>query len=242
MLPRAIQRMFGASVCEDVRLVGAQLLRHNHPKLPAQAWPILIASIRRTGDRELASKVARQARQVCPKLSRLRSSPRLMFPCPIPKKLLNRINAEVRAALHALPFVCRSLQFDLIVESGSLGWQKTPFAESLLSPSMIPFAKVGRCQCDRIDNSAPRINGHVITRAWDTLPCCRALAELGIHSSFQCRTYPSMERICEVFAGRVRHFLVAAGFADEHLSVANKILFLPFVILCRNGWMDCLPH
>ena len=81
-LPRAVQRL------EDVRIVAAQVLRHNRPKLPAEAWPALIAQVLHTGDRVLAAKLARQARQICPKLSKLRSSPRLTFPCPIPKQLL----------------------------------------------------------------------------------------------------------------------------------------------------------
>ena len=42
-LSRAVQRLFGSSFCEDVRMIAAQLLRHNHPKLPAEAWPALIA-------------------------------------------------------------------------------------------------------------------------------------------------------------------------------------------------------
>ena len=29
-LPRAVQRLFGSSVCEDVRIVGARILRHKH--------------------------------------------------------------------------------------------------------------------------------------------------------------------------------------------------------------------
>ena len=224
-LPRAIQRLLGASVCEDVRLVGAKLLRHNRPKLPTQAWPALIVGIRRTGDRDLAAKVARQARQLCPKLSQLRSSPRLMFPCPIPKPLLRRLNGETRAALQALPFVCRSLQYALVVEAGSLGWEKTPYAETLLAPSKLALNKVGRCQCNRLGSGYPRINGHVITRAWDALPCCSNLASLGLQSSFQCRTFPSLHRICETFGCRLRRFFRSAGFADDYLdeAVANIV-------------------
>ena len=82
-LPRAVQRLFGSSICEDVRMVAAQLLRHNRPNLPVEAWPALIAQVLHTGDRILAAKLARQARQVCPRLSKLRSAPRLTFPCPL---------------------------------------------------------------------------------------------------------------------------------------------------------------
>ena len=126
-LPRAVQRLLGSSVCEDVRIVASQLLRHNRPKLPAEAWPALIAQVLHTGDRLLAAKLARQARQLCPKLLKLRSAPRLTFPCPIPKQLLVCLNSKVRAFLRALPFVCRSLQYDVMVECGSMCWRKTPF-------------------------------------------------------------------------------------------------------------------
>ena len=230
-LPQAIQRLFVSSVCEDIRLVGAKILRHNCPHLPAQAWPVLIAGIRRTGDRELAAKVARQARQVCPKLARLRSSPRLMFPCPISKQLLSQLNGQIRAALRALPYVCRSLQFDLVVEAGSIGWQKTPNAEMLLSPSKLPFDKIGPCRCASYASDIPRLHGHVITRTWGVLPCCSELARLAVNSSFQCRTYPPLERICEVFGNRLFRFLKTAGFADDHLD-SRSALFLIQHVAC----------
>ena len=239
-LPRAIQRLLGSSLCEDIRLVGAKLLRHNRPNIPAQAWPALIAGIRRTGDRDLAAKVARQARQVCPKLSKLRSSPRLMFPCPIPKRLLNLLSCEVRAVLRALPFVCRSLHFELVVEAGSLGWQKTPFADILLAPSKLSFQKVGPCRCQNMNSEFPRLHGHVITRAWDKLPYCRSLADLGINSSFQCRTFPPLERICEVFGHRIRRILHLAGFTDEHLGRAQQNI-LESVRRILAPWMARLP-
>ena len=63
-LPCAVLRLFGSSVCEDVRIVAARILRHNRPKLPVEAWPTLIAQVLRTGDRTLAAKLARQAQQI----------------------------------------------------------------------------------------------------------------------------------------------------------------------------------
>ena len=239
-LPQAVRRLFGASVCEDVRLVGAKILRHNNPRLPIYAWPSLIACIRRTGDRELAAKVARQARQLCPKLSKLRSSPRLLFPCPIPQQLLKHLDAEIRATLRALPFVCRSLQFDLIIEAGAMGWQKTSTADSFLAPSSLPLDKVGPCQCGRQSADAPRLHGHIITRHWDALPCCSALAELGITSSFQCRTYPTVDRICEAFGRRTRRVLRTAGFSDDNLEQAtSRITTVTRRLL--DSWQTSLP-
>ena len=131
----------------------------------------------------------------------------------------------------ALPYVCRSLQFDLVVEAGSIGWQKTPNAEMLLSPSKLPFDKIGPCRCASYASDIPRLHGHVITRTWGVLPCCSELARLAVNSSFQCRTYPPLERICEVFGNRLFRFLKTAGFADDHLD-SRSALFLIQHVAC----------
>ena len=205
-----------------MRIVAAQILRHNRPRLPAEAWPVLIAQVLHTGDRILAAKLARQARQLCPRLSKLRSSPRLTFPCPIPKQLLAHLNSKVRAVLRALPSVCRSLQYDVMVECGSMVWRKTPFAESLLAPSALSMHKIASCHCGSLVNSVPRYQGHVITREWSTIPCAALLRAFGANSSFQCRTYPSWQRICEDFSFRVKRFLRCAGYNDESMDVAHR--------------------
>ena len=90
-LPAAVARVLGSSMSEDVRLVASALLRKNRPRLPLHVWPILVERVLRTGDRELAAKVARQARQMWPQLSRLRAAPRLVFPCPVPMMLLRQL-------------------------------------------------------------------------------------------------------------------------------------------------------
>ena len=239
-LPRAVQRLFGSSICEDVRIVGAQILRHNRPKMPAQAWPVLIAQVRRTGDRELAAKLARQARQVCPKLSKLRSAPRLSFPCPIPKQLLQQLNGEIKATLRALPLVCRSMQYELMLEASSLCWEKTPFADAILAPSNLPIQKIGQCRCSSYPSDIPRFKGHVITRSWASLPCCAEMAKFGNNVSFQCRTFSSVDRICDEFGHRVERFLKAAGFAEEHLHHAQQCI----TSLARRllePWLQTLP-
>ena len=51
--PAAVKRELGPSMSEDVRFVAAALLWKNRPRLPR---------VLRTGDRELASKLVRQAR------------------------------------------------------------------------------------------------------------------------------------------------------------------------------------
>ena len=40
-----------------MRIDAAQILRHNRPSLPAEAWPGLIAQVLHTGDRILAAKL-----------------------------------------------------------------------------------------------------------------------------------------------------------------------------------------
>ena len=238
-LPRAVQRLCGSSLCEDVRIVAAQILRHNNPKLPAQAWPVLIAQVRQTGDRELAAKLARQARQLCPKLSKLRSAPCLLFPCPIPKQLLQQLNLEVKAMLRALPFVCRTLHYDLHVQASSLSWQKTPFADALLAPSRLPIDKVAPCRCHELPSQVPRYKGHAITRSWAALPCCADLARFH-NVSLQCRTFSTPERICVEFGERLRRFLKTAGFVDEHLDRAVQACVASAKRLLEP-WLCTLP-
>ena len=57
-LPAAVKRVLGSSMSEDARLVAAALLRKNRPRLPLHVWPLLVVQVLRTGDRELASKLA----------------------------------------------------------------------------------------------------------------------------------------------------------------------------------------
>ena len=65
-LPRAVKRLLGAAAFEDLRLVASALLRKNRPRLPLHIWTVLVAQVLQTGDRELAAKLARQARQIDP--------------------------------------------------------------------------------------------------------------------------------------------------------------------------------
>ena len=121
-----------------------------------------------------------------------------------------------------------------------MGWQKTPTADALLAPSSLPLSKVGACQCERHSTDIPRINGHIITRAWDMLPCCAALAEFGSTASFQCRTFPMVERICDAFSGRVRRLLRMAGFTDEYLELATSCISVSTQQLLAP-WLASLP-
>ena len=87
--------------------------------------PELVQKLLEVGDRDRASKLSRQARQICPQLSRLRAAPRLVFPCPVSPWVLRQLRAEVKAALRALPFIRRAPQFIISVESTTVCWEKT---------------------------------------------------------------------------------------------------------------------
>jgi len=158
-LPGVLKRVLGSSMSEDIRLIGAALLRKNRPRLPFHVWPVLVAHVLRTGGRELAAKLARQARQVCLQLSRLRAAPRLVFPCPVPAALLKQLRAEVHTALMALPFVRRTPQFFLMMEATAVCWERSPFAEVVLAPVAIPWDRVGPCQCGALPGWARRSQG-----------------------------------------------------------------------------------
>ena len=132
-MPRAVVRLLGAAASEDVRLVASKLLRKNRPRLPLHVWPVLVAQVVRTGDRELAAKLARQARQLHPQLGRLCAVPRLVFPCPVPAQVLKQLRVEVKAALMGLPFVRRAPQFAVVLEGTAVCWERTPFAEAALA-------------------------------------------------------------------------------------------------------------
>ena len=65
-LPLAVKRVLGSAYSEDVRLVADALLRKNRPRLPVYVWPELVQKLLEVGDRDRASKLSRQARQICP--------------------------------------------------------------------------------------------------------------------------------------------------------------------------------
>jgi hypothetical protein len=238
-LPYAVVRLLGAAASEDVRLVASKLLRKNRPRLPLHVWPVLVAQVLRTGDRELAAKLARQARQLHPRLSRLCAVPRLVFPCPVPAQVLKQLRVEVKAALMTLPFVRRAPQFVVSLEATAVCWEKTPFAEAILSPANIPWDRVGPCRCGALPAEVPRYQGHAICRNWQQLGCCERLRQVAGAASLQCRTYPSLRRIAELFEERAVRFLRRAGFPEERAQKAAAAVLEPTLRTLRP-WMDSL--
>ena len=239
-LPRAVERLLGSAGSEDVRMVASLLLRKNRPRLPVHAWPSLVALVLRTGDRELAAKLARQARQICPQLCRLTSAPRLVFPCPIPAEMMRQIRVEVKAALDKMPFLRRTPQFTIMVEGTAVCWEKTPFAEVLLAPGTIPCGRVAPCQCERLPPGTPRYCGHVVMRSWEALPCCATLAAVAKSSSLQCRTYPALQQITQSFGERARRYLREAGFNKDVTGEVEAAL-TSVVVRILGPWVNSLP-
>lgn len=239
-IPRALRKLLGASLSEDMRLNAALLLRMNHPRLPAHVWLYVIKAVEALGDRDTALKVARQARQLCPQLGKLRAFPRLVFPCPVSAVVLSQLKTQMTNLLHALPLVCRTLQFYLMVESTSVCWERTAYAEAVLAPANLPMQHIGSCQCHSLPSALPRRDGHVITREWQALPCCRELAAIVGTASLQCRTYPSLDAILEEYGERVQKYLKMAGFPKDDAAAAWAAVSVSSLPVIKT-WYDALP-
>ena len=238
-VPRAVTRLLGAAASSDVREAAAALLRKNRPVLRPEVWAAMVAAVRCKWELELAAKLGRQARQVCPKLNKLRAVPSLVFPCHIPKEILQQLQRKVRATLLALPFVIRAFQFDLMVEGSPVCWEKTPYAESVLSPAVPSWDKVGPCQCSQLPPSMPRYQGHVLTRTWEAVPCCATLKKVAGFHSLQCRTYPGLDAICERFANRTKKFMQMGGFSEEDASRVQRSIIRTTGISSALGCRRC---
>ena len=96
---------------DDVVAVASRLLRKANPRLSDQQWVALVSYLREAGKRSLASKVARLARSLRPKLRTLRSNPQLSFPCPVPPSLLKTCQSAIRRVLRQLPSALRRTPF-----------------------------------------------------------------------------------------------------------------------------------
>ena len=241
VVPAAVAHLLGEAASEDVGEAAAALLRKNHPQLRPSTWLEWLSVVRAMCPQELAAKATRQARQCCPALGKLRAFPRLVFPCPLPAEILQVLRGRVKATLLKLPFIRRTYQFPLMVEGASVCWERSPYAEAVLSPAAPVWDQVGPCSCAQLSPELPRCGGHVVSRTWDTIPCCRQLSELVGGASLQCRTFPSLERICEQFGDRVTRYLRAAGFSEEEANQAlSPILRTTRRVLAP--WLQSLPH
>ena len=158
------------------------------------------------------------------------------LPCA-PAQVLKQLRVEIKAALVGLPFVRRAPQFVVTLEATAVCWEKTPFAEAILSPASIPWDRVGACRCGSLPAWFPRSKGHVITRGWQHLACCARLREVAGAASLQCRTYPSLQRISKQFQERVERFLRRAGFPEGRAQRAAAAVLEP-TVRTLGPWLD----
>ena len=69
-----------AIVADDVAMVANKVLRKNDSRLSPTQWASLMKDGAEIGERSLAVKLARQAREVCPGLKRLSALPNILVP------------------------------------------------------------------------------------------------------------------------------------------------------------------
>ena len=143
----SFSRSLSALVCDDVITFGNRILRQAKPRLSPLQWASLIADVATAGDRVLASKLARQARTTCSKARHLRALPQIIVPCAVPQQIISQIQKSFRNLLCSTPGFARLPQFTIQLTVGRVCWSKTPFAESLLAPSIPKIHTPVTCIC-----------------------------------------------------------------------------------------------
>ena len=166
---------------EDLISVASRVLRQVHPRLSPPQWVSLITAVRASGDRVVAARLARHARRVCPSLHTVRSSPRVIFPCPITPSVRQAFQRVVRRALRVLPSPCRLDNFEVGARCLSACWRGSPYLTDILSPSISPLECVGPCFCMHISTGVH----HIFTREWQHLSCCYAHAKERRHREIE---------------------------------------------------------
>ena len=127
-----------------------------------------------------------------------------------------------------------------MVESTAVCWEKTLFAEAILSPAAVNWDELGPCQCGALPDWVPRSQGHAISREWQKVPWCRKLLSVVSSSSLQCRTYPSLQRIVMEFHDRLVRFLKLAGFPEYQAKEAAASVEGP-TTRALTPWFMSLP-
>jgi hypothetical protein len=85
------------------------------------------------------------------------------------------------------------------------------------------------------------VDGHIITRDWQQLPCCHALAALLGALPLQMRVFPSLQDVEESISSQVKRQCKVAGFPrDSRETVALTVLTQMRPLLER--WADSLPR
>ena len=135
----------------------------------------------------VAARLARHARRVCPSLHTVRSSPRVIFPCPMTPAVLQAFQRVVRRALRVLPSPCRLDNFEVVARCLSACWRGSPYLTDVLSPSIPSLEYAGPCSCMHTSTGVQ----HIRTREWQHLRCCYALTQLLGDIPLQMRVFPS---------------------------------------------------
>ena len=227
--------VLGSWWADDISTTAARILRKSHPRLTDSQWVALVCSLREAGERALATKVARMARLLRPKLRLLRSHPHITFPCPVPDELLHLCQRAIRTALKRLPTPLRSQTFRVLFRCTTFIWRGSPFIVDLLSPSRLPFQFLGPCSCSAMPGH-PRLQWHLITKPWQVLPCCKRLTTLLGAIPLMVRSYLSTDYILKAVG-----LLCVAGFS---VSDAEYFADLLYSILSKHisAWLNSIPR
>jgi hypothetical protein len=213
------QKVWMTVISEELVVSASRILRQANPRLTTEQWVHLVMALKDRGERELAGKIARLARQRNVNLKQLRSHPLVIFPCPAPKYVLNRLSRVInRVCGQMLPHY-QQTPLQSLVKDAQAVWSRSAFVEQIIAPSIPPFRKIGSCQCDK-RQSQRNYHGHTVWRRWQDFPECSHLAGMFGEDTLQQRTIPDVDDVWERVLPQVRKLLIAAGFANGGTGIS----------------------
>ena len=222
---------------EDVVLAANRILRKNNPKLKPAQWAALITDAVSIGERSLAVKLARQARESNTKLSRLTALPQVLVSCAISKSLLGHMQRLLREVLHSIPGFSRTAQFSIQFAIGRVSWKRSPMLDSIVAPSFLKFSD-SACRCAGF--SATRFQGHVCTRNWETLPPCKGLSQLVGTRCLTYRLYAPLSYVLADIQSQVSNKLRMCGMPKDNADIAAERYCIAIRRPLEQYW-DSLP-
>jgi len=164
-------------LADDVMVQASKVLRRSHPKLSSVQWTSLISKVVLAGERTLAAKLARHARLTGSGLSKLRAFPQVVIPYPVLVPVVLQLHCLVKSVLQDIPHCLRTPQCAIQIAVGRVCWSKTPFAEAVVAPALLPVPCSTVCHCHLLPSQL-QVRGHVCTRSWSILLCCSRLYQL----------------------------------------------------------------
>lgn len=87
-------------------------------------------------------------------------------------------------------------------------------------------------------NSHSRVDGHVVSRQWQSLPCCQTLATLLGTLPLQMQVFPSVASIENALVAQVGKHLKPAGFprsSSESITVTFATQLRPYLLQWAKG-------